>query len=294
MENRLGWQVTGYPKPVSEAHSSPAGFSVKPHFVTILERIPRANTEVDDRPARLSSPLDALRQYMKHKAPIALLLVIAALSIVIVRQWATNSDLEDRLEAATAELKRRPANAPARGSRPAPVLAAPTVTSGRNPDSSAPEAGSASLPGDSARERIERGKAARDERRAALQKQLDESRKAQAANPPAALTAERKQALLQGREYFNPGPVEESAVPVHENTPLKPGQALQVNYGNSWYAGEVVGFESDGGIHVRYFGWGPSWDEIVPRSDLRLDEHAWERAVDKYAASAGNGRTVSP
>jgi hypothetical protein len=104
------------------------------------------------------------------------------------------------------------------------------------------------------------------------------------AGPPPALTPERRKALLEGGESFNPGPIEESTLPVTDKTVLTKGQALQINYSNTWYAGEVIGFESDGGVHVRYFGWSNSWDEVVPRSDLRLDPQAREHAVDKYGA----------
>ena len=38
----------------------------------------------------------------------------------------------------------------------------------------------------------------------------------------------------------------------------------------------------DGGIHVRYFGWDSHWAEVVPRSDLRIDPQAKEKAVKQY------------
>lgn len=95
-----------------------------------------------------------------------------------------------------------------------------------------------------------------------------------------ALPPERMAALLDGRELFNPGAIEESTIPVTEQTPLQIGQPLQVTWGGSWYAGKVVGFAEDGGVHVRYFGWAPSWDEIVPRAELRLDPQAFERAIN--------------
>jgi hypothetical protein len=208
---------------------------------------------------------------------------------VIVWQRAAIADLDERLEALEAERQGRqaPAHGPAR-SRPGPPPVSPAATDAGDAATQGAVARASASTRESQRERIERGKAARDEHRAALEKQLDEERKALEAVPPPVLTAERKQALLEGREQFKPGPIEESALPVEENTPLQPGLALQVKYGNGWYAGEVIGFESDGGIHVRYFGWGEFWDEIVPRSDLRLDPHARERAVEKYGAASGN------
>jgi hypothetical protein len=99
---------------------------------------------------------------------------------------------------------------------------------------------------------------------------------------PVPLSPQRRQVLLEGREFFNPGPIEPSPYPVSPNTVLQIGQALQVNYNGTWYAGEVVGMAEDGGIHVRYFGWDSHWDEVVPRSDLRIDPQAKEKAVKQY------------
>lgn len=94
------------------------------------------------------------------------------------------------------------------------------------------------------------------------------------------LTSERRTALLEGRELFNPGAIEESKLLVTEQTSLRVGQPLQVTWGGSWYAGQIIGFAEDGGVHIRYFGWAPSWDEIVPRAELRLDPLALERAIN--------------
>ncbi len=128
----------------------------------------------------------------------------------------------------------------------------------------------------------------RDEARQALEKLRTALTAAAPEEPAPALTPERRAAMLEGREKFNPGPIEESDVPVTEDTILQAGQPLQVKYFESWYAAEVVGFENDGMIHIRYFGWADHWDEIVPRPDLRLDPQARERAVDRFAArSAG-------
>jgi len=99
---------------------------------------------------------------------------------------------------------------------------------------------------------------------------------------PVPLSPQRRQVLLEGREFFNPGPIEPSPYPVGPNAVLQTGQALQINYNGTWYAGEVVGMAEDGGIHVRYFGWDSHWDEVVPRSDLRIDPQAKEKAVKQY------------
>lgn len=218
---------------------------------------------------------------MNPKATLALVLVLAALVAVIAWQWMTISSLEDRLETATAALQSRPpANASPRIGRPGPLAAASPATTNGIP--SAPAATNRS-------DSTASSKAARDEKRAAFERQLADARRARAAELPPALTSERRRTLMEGRELFNPGPIDESTVPVTAQTLLQPGQALQVKYGETWYTAEVVGFESDGGIHIRYFGWGPSWDEIVPREDLRVDPQARERAVEKFGASSGNG-----
>jgi sRNA-binding protein len=218
---------------------------------------------------------------MKKNLSVALLPLFVILVSVILWQWMKIATLEEQIEDVTAELQRRQ-TAP-HGGRPvsgASTTAPPANTV--NPPAVATPKRTDTTP---ARE------AANDAKRAAFEKQLAAYRAAQAAAAATpVLTPERRQSLLEGREIFSPGPIEESKVPVTDQTPLVPGQALQVSYAGTWYAAEVMGIESDGGIHIRYFGWGSHWDEVVPRSDLRLDPQARERAVEKFGGrSAGGG-----
>ena len=221
---------------------------------------------------------------MKRNLSLALILLPVILVTVIVWQRIKLSDLEEQLADARAELQRRQPSP--RTVMQAPVASVPSPTNSASPKNSAGPVPSAvtKRSGTTAEE-----KAASEAKRAAFEQQLAEERKAEAvtANPP--LTPERRKALLEGREIFNPGAIEESKVPVTDQTPLRPGQALQVSYAGTWYAAEVVGIEGDGGIHIKYFGWGSNWDEIVPRSDLRLDPQARERAVEKFGARVQPG-----
>lgn len=79
---------------------------------------------------------------------------------------------------------------------------------------------------------------------------------------------------------FRPGSIVSSGLPVLEDTVLQEGQDLQLKWGSSWWAATITGFEPDGGIRVRYFGWGSYPEEIVPRSDLQLDSDVRRKAVD--------------
>lgn len=166
----------------------------------------------------------------------------------------------------------------AAGSEPAPASVGkmPVPSSGL-PGSNGVIEGHAKASGPVEKQMTRRGKVA-------LTPSEDPPVASQSASQPQAnpLTPERRKALLEGRETFNPGPIEVSSIPVTDQTVLTKGQALQIAYVGSWYAGEVIGFEKDGGVHVRYFGWDASWDEVVPRSDLRLDPKARERAVETY------------
>jgi hypothetical protein len=215
---------------------------------------------------------------MKRNLSLALLPLFVILISVILWQWIRISDLEEQLEEATTAGQRRetgPRNDGSVAGATAP-LPADTV---KPPTAGAPKRSEATPA----------QQAASDAKRAAFEKQLAEDRAARAAATPPLLTPERRRTLLEGREVFSPGPIEESTVPVNDQTPLVPGQALQVSYAGTWYAAEVVGMESDGGIHIRYFGWGSNWDEVVPRADLRLDPHARERAVEKFGGRAPGG-----
>jgi sRNA-binding protein len=67
----------------------------------------------------------------------------------------------------------------------------------------------------------------------------------------------------------SPGPIAPSGVPVTAATALKAGDAVQVEWGNQWWAGNVVALVPDGNVKIHYAGWDARWDEVVPRSRLR-------------------------
>src|SRR2546430_7212749 len=58
--------------------------------------------------------------------------------------------------------------------------------------------------------------------------------------------------------------------PVYANTPLNPGDPVHIEWQGSWFPGEVVQLEDEGNIKIHYEGWDSSWDEVVPRSRLRI------------------------
>jgi hypothetical protein len=221
---------------------------------------------------------------MKRSVTVATCLLIAGLAGISAWQWHTISELESRVlkaeEAATQRPRRSP---PVR----APLHSPPGDASPRGKEVASPLV-----------------KTSPEDQRRILQKIKDANSAppasfgpaivdaAPAVKPPE-LTPRRKKALLEGRETFSPGPIQESSIPVADQTVLTKGQSLQIKYANTWYAGEVVGFESDGGVHVRYFGWDSSWDEVVPRTDLRIDPQAREHAVEKYGAQAAETQVSS-
>jgi hypothetical protein len=57
---------------------------------------------------------------------------------------------------------------------------------------------------------------------------------------------------------------------VTEDTPLSEGDAVQIEWGGSWWAGSVVALKEDGKVRITYSGYDNSWDENVPRTRLRL------------------------
>jgi hypothetical protein len=86
---------------------------------------------------------------------------------------------------------------------------------------------------------------------------------------------------------FNPGAIPSSNAPVQPTTHLYVGQDLQVKYGSTWWAGTVLGFEPDGRVKIRYFGWANSYDEPKTREELQLDRDARVRALDKTYVRQG-------
>lgn len=94
------------------------------------------------------------------------------------------------------------------------------------------------------------------------------------------LTPEEAHRLLTDAIQFNPQSIPSSGDRVLPDTPLVVGQDLQVKWGNTWWAGTIVGLEADGRVRVHYFGWSSSYDELKTRSELQLDRHARVRAID--------------
>jgi hypothetical protein len=94
------------------------------------------------------------------------------------------------------------------------------------------------------------------------------------------LGTEEAHRLLSGKVIFNPGSIASSNVPADPDLPLKIGEDVQVKYGNSWWAGTIVGPEPDGRVRIHYFGWADSWDEAKTRAELQVDRNARVRALD--------------
>ena len=60
-------------------------------------------------------------------------------------------------------------------------------------------------------------------------------------------------------------------LPVTDDTPLEPGDAVVAEWLGVWWPAEVVALRDDGQVLIRYPGWGDAWDEVVPRGRLALD-----------------------
>ncbi|HKB41369.1 MAG TPA: agenet domain-containing protein [Gemmataceae bacterium] len=57
-------------------------------------------------------------------------------------------------------------------------------------------------------------------------------------------------------------------------TPLKIGDRIQAEWQGSWWPAEVIAVRKDGSVKVHFPGWGSEWDEVVPRSRVRLGDPA--------------------
>lgn len=65
------------------------------------------------------------------------------------------------------------------------------------------------------------------------------------------------------------GPVSEHLVTA--KTPVPPGQKVHIKWGTNWYEGTALKVDTQSGdITVRYYRWGERFDEVVPRSRIRL------------------------
>ena len=102
-----------------------------------------------------------------------------------------------------------------------------------------------------------------------------------------AITPEQAHVLLSGTVIFNPNAIPSSGKAVDETTPLEVGQDLQIKWGSTWWAGTILGFESDGRAKVHYFGWASSYDEPKPRDELQLDSSARVKALDSVFKRKG-------
>ena len=67
----------------------------------------------------------------------------------------------------------------------------------------------------------------------------------------------------------HPVPVQATGEPIDSTLPLKPADAVHVEWGNAWWKASVIEALPDGNVKIHYTGWESSWDEVVPRSRLR-------------------------
>ncbi len=66
--------------------------------------------------------------------------------------------------------------------------------------------------------------------------------------------------------------------------PVADSRGVEVRWGPGWYPGEVLRAECEGFVRIRFTGYGPEWDEVIPTSDVR----------DVGTASAHSPRTAAP
>jgi hypothetical protein len=66
------------------------------------------------------------------------------------------------------------------------------------------------------------------------------------------------------------GPITPSDRLVDDEADLAIGAHVQVEWKGNWWRGEVMQVLDDGTVLIHYTGWGDNWDEVVPRSRLRL------------------------
>ena len=58
--------------------------------------------------------------------------------------------------------------------------------------------------------------------------------------------------------------------PVNAETKLKAGQRVLIEWRGSWWGGHIIKTMKDGKAEIHYDGHSDDWDEIVPRSRLRM------------------------
>jgi hypothetical protein len=76
--------------------------------------------------------------------------------------------------------------------------------------------------------------------------------------------------VMAGPEVRVSSTQDPGGMPVQFNTPLVPGQAIQVHWGASWYQSRVVAPMPDGTVRIHYLGWPDSADENVTRDRVRI------------------------
>jgi hypothetical protein len=76
--------------------------------------------------------------------------------------------------------------------------------------------------------------------------------------------------MMAGPEVRASQTQDPGGMPVGFDTPLIPGQAVQVKWGNRWYQSRVVAPLPDGTVRVHYLGWSDGSDESVQRSRIRI------------------------
>jgi hypothetical protein len=76
---------------------------------------------------------------------------------------------------------------------------------------------------------------------------------------------------------FQPGAIRSTGKAVTATTKLAVRQTLQVEAGEMWWAARVVQLLEDDRVKIHYVGWDDSFDEVVLRSRLQLDDQAIEK-----------------
>ena len=69
-------------------------------------------------------------------------------------------------------------------------------------------------------------------------------------------------------------PTASEPAPLFAETPLSIGDKLLAEWAGRWLDVEVLALVPNGDVKIHWDGYGPEWDEIVPRSRLRLPNRA--------------------
>ena len=82
---------------------------------------------------------------------------------------------------------------------------------------------------------------------------------------------------VYGSAQMAPGPLCYSSLdkfflgdPVTDQTPLRPGDKVHVEWNSTWWAGEIVALNPDRSVRIHYSGWESQFDETVPRTRLQI------------------------